>query len=78
MERNKDMTNAAEKLEEIQTHLATKGNKVMVCTHLRATTYDHRHIGMFKANTGGLFVQRGRAWDCIDYCAIRFGSLRSA
>lgn len=67
---------ATEKLAKIQAHLAVKGNKVMVATALRATVYSSKHVGMFKATANGLLVQRGKAWDCIDYCAIRFGAMK--
>ena len=67
------MQNAAERLAAIQEHLKVKGNIVMVATHFKATVYQSRHSGMFRANEHGLFVQRGKGWDCIDYCAIRFG-----
>lgn len=64
---------AIEKLVAIQTHLSVPGNKIMVATHLKATVYGVQHKAMFKATDSGLFVQRGRAWDCIDYAAIKFG-----
>jgi polygalacturonase len=67
------MSNSIEKLVAIQEHLSVPGNKVMVATHLKATVYSAAHVSMFRANADGLFVQRGRYWDCIDYCAIKFG-----
>jgi hypothetical protein len=75
---NTQTATPTERLAEIQAHLATKGNKVMVCTYTRGTVYDHRHIGMFKATEKNLFVQRGKAWDCIDGCGIRFGTTKTA
>ena len=64
---------AREKLEAIQSHLATPGNKVLIATALKATMYGNKHVAMFKATDRNLFVQRGKHWDCIDYCSIRFG-----
>lgn len=65
---------AAEKLNKIQTHLAVAANKVLVATAWKATLYSTKHIGMFKVAGTSLYVQRGKVWDCIDYCAIRFGT----
>lgn len=61
---------AAERLAEIQAALK-EGRRVQVSTYLKSTVYDERHIGMFRATEKSLYVQRGRAWDCIDYCSIR-------
>lgn len=69
---------AAAKLARIQAHLAVRGNKIMICTYTRATVYDSRHVGMFRATERSLYVQRGRSWDCIDYCGIRFGTPKVA
>lgn len=39
-------TEAQGKLAEIQAHLnASKANRVVVATHLKATVYDSRHVG---------------------------------
>jgi len=62
---------AAERLAEIQAALKD-GRRVQVSTHLKSTVYDERHIAMFRTMKNSLYVQRGRAWDCIDYCSIRF------
>lgn len=68
-----EATSAAEKLEAIQVHLATEGNVVVVATYTRATYYNHKHRDSFKVAAGSLYVRRGKAWDCIDYNALRFG-----
>lgn len=61
----------SELLPEIQSALRS-GLRVQVSTYLRSTVYDSRHAEMFKAKDHSLYVQRGKAWDCIDYCSIRF------
>jgi hypothetical protein len=57
---------------EIEDHLAS-GGIVVVATMTKATMYSKKHIGMFKADKSGVYVRRGKSWDCIDYCGIRFG-----
>lgn len=56
---------------KITAHLAA-GGKVVVGTYTRATVYGSRHTSLFHATSSGLYVQSGKRWDCIDYCAIRF------
>lgn len=48
------------------------GGIVTIGTMTRYTHYDKRHIDMFKCNRFGVYVQRGKSWDCIDYCGFRF------
>jgi len=55
----------------IAAHLEA-GGKVVIGTYTRATVYSKNHADMFRATRSGLFVRRGKHWDCIDYCAIRF------
>lgn len=44
---------------------------VTVSTHLRATRFNKpTHATMFKATKSGAYMQRGKHWDCIDYCSI--------
>lgn len=59
------------RLAAIQTHLAN-GGTVRVSTYTQATVYDKRHVGMFSANTSGLYVQRGKRKDCLNFTTIRF------
>jgi hypothetical protein len=54
----------------IRAHLAS-GGKVVVGTYTRATVYSGKHDDLFRATRSGLYVRRGRGWDCIDHCAIR-------
>lgn len=61
---------AKTKLAAILGHLAVDG-RVVVATPLKATVYTKKHATMFKAHKGSVYVQRGKSWDCIDYCAIR-------
>lgn len=68
-------TQQADLLRDIQEHLAEPSGRVMVATYLRATVYDRRHAGMFALRGGRLHVARGRSWDCIDGCAIKFGRM---
>lgn len=48
-----------------------KGRTVQITTYTKAVRYKAVHAEMFKATRNGAFVQRGKSWDCIDYCAIR-------
>lgn len=47
------------------------GRMVQLTTYTRATRYTKKHAAMFKATRAGAFVQRGKSWDCIDYCDLR-------
>ncbi len=53
----------------IVAHLA-KGGQVMVATCTRGWTY--RDPDQFRCLRDGVYVRRGKQWDCISYCAIRF------
>lgn len=58
-------------IDEIKNHLS-KGGRVVIATHTKATIYDRRHISMFKVGKNGSpLVQRGKHWDDIRYTAIR-------
>lgn len=56
---------------DIQAHLSS-GGKVLVGTATRHTIYDNRHVDMFRATRTGAFAQRGKKWECIDFCGIQF------
>lgn len=62
-------------VRKIESTLAS-GGMVMIATYTQAKQYDKRHAGMFKATKSGAFVQRGKSWDCIDYCGIRFAQVK--
>lgn len=47
------------------------GKTVQLTTYTRATRYTAKHAAMFKATRTGAYVQRGKAWDCIDGCDLR-------
>lgn len=47
------------------------GNEVAICTQTRATVFKAKHVNMFKATKSGAYVQRGKSWDCIDFCGIK-------
>jgi hypothetical protein len=53
----------------IQAHL-TRGGRVLVATHLKS--WIHRDPDRFQCRRDGVYVRRGKQWDCINYCAIRF------
>lgn len=61
---------ARKKVAWIAAQLA-KGNTVQLTTYTRATRYTAKHASMFKASKAGAYVQRGKAWDCIDGCDLR-------
>ena len=46
------------------------GKTVYVSTCTRITKIAPKHRDMVKATKTGVYVQRGRAWDCIDFCNI--------
>jgi hypothetical protein len=64
-------------VNEIQSVLS-EGGYVVMATYLKAWQYDQRHVGMFKATKSGAYVLRGKKWECIDYCGIRFARPRTA
>jgi hypothetical protein len=61
---------ARRKHREIVQHLQN-GGKVVIPTYTRATVYERDHAEMFKATKTGLFVQRGRRWDGLNFSNIR-------
>jgi 3D (Asp-Asp-Asp) domain-containing protein len=56
-------------IQTIQDYLYA-GHTVTIATHTRATRYTRKHSAMFKATRTGAYVQRGKQWDCIDYCTV--------
>lgn len=49
------------------------GGDVFIVTYTRAVKYKPQHINMFRlGKSGSVYVQRGKKWDCIDYCGIKF------
>jgi hypothetical protein len=64
------------KVRRLQRKIAetfAKGGWVQVATVLRVTTYQPKHAHHFKFGRFSVYVARGKHWDCIDFCAIRFG-----
>jgi len=49
------------------------GGIVQVATHTRYTNYSAKHAEMFKFDRFSAYVARGKHFDCIDFCTIRFG-----
>lgn len=52
----------------ISAHLA-RGGCVLVATYLKC--WIHRDPGQFQCRRDGVYVRRGKRWDCINHCAIR-------
>ncbi len=51
------------------------GGFVRVATYSRYTDYKVKHRDMFKMDArGSLYVQRGKNWDCVDYCKFLFSA----
>lgn len=61
---------ARRRIAFIQKHLEA-GHMIQLTTYMRATRYQRKHIGMFKATRSGAYVQSGRQWLCIDGCDLR-------
>ena len=47
------------------------GKTVYLCTPLTMIKCTVKHLDMLKATRTGAYVQMGKRWNCIDYCAIR-------
>lgn len=47
-----------------------EGRTVLITTHLRQVRLTAKHAAMIKATKTGAYVQRGKTWNCIDYCKI--------
>lgn len=45
------------------------GRKVMIATHTKATIYPS--LDWFKLGKTGVYVKRGKNWDCINFSAIK-------
>ena len=53
----------------IRAHLA-RGGRVLVATY--AKFWIHRDPDRFQCRRDGVYLRRGKQWDCINHCAIRF------
>lgn len=63
---------AKRKLEWIKARSA-EGLDVYVCTYTKSTRFTPKTMAKgewFKATRSGLYVARGRQWDCVDGCKI--------
>lgn len=65
------MNKYIERLQQIRNHLLA-GGEIMVVTAYKGTMYSKKHIDMFKATQSGLYVQRGKNWDCLNFTTIKF------
>ena len=45
------------------------GRRVQVTTYTRSTVY--RSVEQFRCGKTGVYVARGKSWDCIDGCHVR-------
>lgn len=61
--------NAKRKLAWINERFA-EGRKVYIKTATRITVCTAKHAEMFRATRTGLYIHRGKNWDCIDFCQI--------
>jgi hypothetical protein len=46
------------------------GKRVTIGTYTKATTYDRRHVSMFRADQRGAWVQHGKRWDDFGGAAV--------
>lgn len=56
-------------VKAINAHLEA-GRTVQFTTYTTALRLTRKHIGMLKATKSGVYVQRGKSWDCVDGCKI--------
>lgn len=63
------MTSAEKKLAWILDRLS-EGRTVYITTALRSTAFKQRHKDMLRVKGDSLYMQRGKNWDCVDYCKI--------
>jgi hypothetical protein len=59
------------RLNAILEHLKA-GGSVMTVTAYKAIQYKPKHAAMFKATSNGLYVQRGKQWDCLNFTTVKF------
>ena len=51
------------------------GGFVRIGTATRWTDYKPKHRDMVKlGKSGSLYMQRGKNWDCIDFCSFQFSA----
>lgn len=49
------------------------GGAVNICTSTRIIQVTAKHAAMLKlGKSGSVYLQNGKRWDCIDFCAFRF------
>lgn len=51
-----------------------RGGVVQVATQTKYTNYHPKHAHLFKYGRFSTYVARGKNWDCIDFCQIRFAT----
>lgn len=61
---------ARQRVAWIKAQLAA-GRVVLMTTYTRQWRFRQGHEAMFRATKSGAYVQRGKAWDCIDGTDIR-------
>lgn len=50
------------------------GKTVVISTYTKAWKFDKRHVDFFRATRNGLYMRRGKQWDCIDFASVRIYS----
>ena len=50
------------------------GKTIIISTYCKAWQFDQRHTDFFKATKSGLYMRRGKHWDCIDGASVRIYS----
>lgn len=61
-----------EKFEKIKTHL-NAGRTVQFSTYMVALRVTKKHLdtGLIKLSGNNILIQRGKRWDCVNFCAVR-------
>jgi len=47
------------------------GADVITCTYGKATYYSAKHADLFRVRKSGLYVQRGKSWDCLNFTNLK-------
>lgn len=66
------MSSIQEKFSAIVGHL-NAGRTVQFSTYLVALRVTKKHLdgGMIKLVGNDILIQRGKRWDCVNFCAVR-------
>jgi len=61
------ITNYAATYEAIISRI-NQGYAIQVTTHTKS--FILKNASQFKVNASGVYIQRGKKWDCINFCKI--------